>query len=102
VRVSAGRIDLKSMTIGRPCIIITLEGAVRISQPGGTDITVSSRLAGEQDDVIATGDGVYWLNLASLRPRRIYRLTLLTAPEGMPSWELKDLTPGTSDEWQGT
>lgn len=99
MRVKAGSLDLESLGVGRPCVIITSDAGVRICPQGGHEILMGVSL-GEAPGAhsITTerrGDRwTYWLNLAAaLQPRKVYRLTVLALRDGCPSVELRDLTP---------
>lgn len=98
MRVKAGSLDLKSLGIGRPCMIITSDAGVRICPQGGSEILMGITLgeASGAHSIITEWHGesrTHWLNLATLQPRKIYRLTVLAVCEDGPSVELRDLTP---------
>jgi hypothetical protein len=114
VRVNNGRLDLKSLNVGKPCTITTGSASIKLVHTGqtiemglylkgvGMQPILEDRLMRIEHD---RGFPVYWLHLDRLAPRRLYTVLVTSPPRmheeamdprstGMPGWQISDDTPG--------
>ncbi|WGV35892.1 hypothetical protein SEA_FRANKENWEENIE_206 [Streptomyces phage Frankenweenie] len=118
MRVNTGRLDLKSLNVGEPCIITTGGSSIKLVHTGQT-IEMGLYLTGVGMQPLADdrllriehvkGFPVYWLHLGKLAPRRLYTVLVTSPPRmhdeamgprfsGMPGWQISDDTPGSGPQ----
>lgn len=110
MRVNSGRLDLRSLNVGQPCVIITGSTSITLTH-GSNLIQMGLYLKGTgpirplDDLMLATDEhrkGIltYWLRLNQLSPHRLYELMITGRDEeGWPGGQLTDKTPGVEHEY---
>lgn len=106
MRVNRNRLDLGSLKEGVPCRIITGVSSVSIEQDGGSrvkmgDSSLSYKGHNSEKMVVTESERgrsvlTYWLDLAELRPCRMYTVTTARDEGGMLTGEILDETPDAS------
>lgn len=111
MRVNRGRLDLKSLTLGIPCTIITGLSSISLTHVG-RNVQMGIYLKGvgpmrPGDDLTSCQDEhgkgfqTYWLHLDRLSPNRLYELTVTSFGDGVwPGTKLSDRTPGKDHEYR--
>lgn len=122
MRVNRNRLDLRSLLVGVPCVIITGSTSARLLHgPHSVEMGLYLNGVGMQpifrDRLLhietVKGSPVYWLHLDRLTPRRLYTVRV-TDPgrmfeeavdshfTGMPGWQISDDTPDSTPEETGS
>jgi hypothetical protein len=109
VRVNRNRLDLKSLDLGRPCVITTGSASITLTHQecriemglylkGVGPLKPLKNLLSARDEH-GRGFLVYWLHLDRLSPQRLYKLKVIGwDEEGWPVITLLDETPGAEQE----